>query len=268
MLPMRWAHQSTAMIWLGGPFARSHFWFPKPVAPEVLVQAVIDVLCLLLTGYLTTRIYQASSQRQLLTPMVYPLLLVVCGVTYVMHTVRNFRFIYDLPSLLFFAGAMYLMYFRWHWIYFAILFVIATINRETALLLLSILRTSSELSYAVDQYFRPFGITPSQYNVLRILRGAGTDGLCRNEISERMVTATPDMSRLLDRMEKAGWVTRERAEDDRRQVSTYITKPGMGLLAKLETPTHDFVVRLFSVAAVSDLKTVLKVNDHIRTKLS
>jgi len=58
---------------------------------------------------------------------------------------------------------------------------------------LSILRTASELSYAVDQFFRPFGITPSQYNVLRILRGAGIDGLCRNEISERMVTATPDI---------------------------------------------------------------------------
>ena len=72
---------------------------------------------------------------------------------------------------------------------------------------LSILRTASVLSYAVDQFFRPFDITPSQYNVLRILRGSGTDGLCRNEISERMVTATPDMSRLLDRMEKAGWVT-------------------------------------------------------------
>jgi DNA-binding MarR family transcriptional regulator len=133
---------------------------------------------------------------------------------------------------------------------------------------LSILRTSSELSYAVDQYFRPFGITPSQYNVLRILRGAGTDGLCRNQISERMVTATPDMSRLLDRMEKAGWVTRERAEGDRRQVSTHITKSGMDLLAKLETPTHEFVTRLFSGAAVSDLKNVLKVNDRIRTKLS
>ena len=66
---------------------------------------------------------------------------------------------------------------------------------------LSILRTASELSYAVDQFFRPFGITSSQYNVLRILRGAGTDGLCRNEISERMVTATPGlMSRLLDRI--------------------------------------------------------------------
>ena len=69
-------------------------------------------------------------------------------------------------------------------------------------------------------------------------------------------------------MERAGWVQRERAEDDRRQVSTYITKSGMELLEKLETPTRDFVTRLFSGAAVSDLKTVLKVNDRIRTKLS
>jgi DNA-binding MarR family transcriptional regulator len=104
---------------------------------------------------------------------------------------------------------------------------------------LSILRTASELSYAIDQFFRPFDITPSQYNVLRILQGAGTDGLCRNEISERMVTATPDMTCLLDRMEKAGWVTRERAEEDRRQVSTHITKSGTELLAKLEKPTGD-----------------------------
>jgi DNA-binding MarR family transcriptional regulator len=73
---------------------------------------------------------------------------------------------------------------------------------------LSILRTASELSYAVDQFFGHFDITQSQYNVLRILRGTGADGLCRNEISERMVTATPDMTRLLDRVEKAGWVIR------------------------------------------------------------
>ena len=132
---------------------------------------------------------------------------------------------------------------------------------------LGILRTASELSYTVDQFFRPFGITSSQYNVLRILRGAGTDGLCRNEISERMVTATSDMSRLLDRMEKAGWVKRERAEDDRRQVSTYITKSGMDLLVRLETPTRDFVTRLFAGIAISDLKTVLKINDQIRAKL-
>ncbi len=136
MLPMRWAHDSAALHRMTGAFADSHFWFPKPVAPEVLVQAVINVLCLLLTGYLTTKIYQASSRQRLLTPVVYPLLLVVCGATYVMHTVQNFRFIYDFPSLAFFATAMYLMYFRWHWIYFAGLFVLATLNRETTLLLL------------------------------------------------------------------------------------------------------------------------------------
>lgn len=133
---------------------------------------------------------------------------------------------------------------------------------------LSILRTSSELSHAADQFFRPFDITPSQYNVLRILRGAGAKGLCRNEISERMVTATPDMSRLLDRIERAGWITRERAEEDRRQVSTYITKSGMDLLESLERPVRGFVARIFNGSAAGDLKTILKINEQIRAKLS
>lgn len=136
MLPMRWAHRSDLLRGIAEPFGHSRFWFPKPVAPEVLVQAAIDVACLLLTGYLTVRTYQASSRHRLLTPFIYPLLLVVCAATYVMHTVQNFRFLYDLPSLAFFAAAMYLMYFRWHWIYFAGLFVLATLNRETTLLLL------------------------------------------------------------------------------------------------------------------------------------
>ena len=83
-----------------------------------------------------------------------------------------------------------------------------------------------------------------------------------------MISRDPDITRLLDRMEKAGWVTRERAEEDRRQVSTHITKSGTELLASLEKPTGDFVTRLFAGATISDLKTVLKVNDQIRTKLS
>jgi DNA-binding MarR family transcriptional regulator len=77
-----------------------------------------------------------------------------------------------------------------------------------------------------------------------------------------------DMSRLLDRMERAGWVTRERAEDDRRQVSTYITKSGMELLETLERPIRDFLARLFDGVAVNGLKAILKVNDQIRTQLS
>lgn len=136
MLPMRWAHGSHTLQFLTHPFAMSHFWFPRPVQPEVLVQAFVNVICLLLTGWFTTRIYERSSHRNLLTPMVYPLLLVVCGATYVMHTVQNFRFIYDLPSLAFFSAAMYLMYFRRHWSLFVVLFLVATVNRETTLLLL------------------------------------------------------------------------------------------------------------------------------------
>lgn len=136
MLPMRWANGSHALRWLAQPFTLSHFWFPRPVQPEVLVQAAINVLCLIVAGWFTTRIYQGSSRRHLLTPMVYPLLLVVCGATYIMHTVQNFRFIYDFPSLAFFSAAMYLLYFRRHWSLFAGLFLVATVNRETTLLLL------------------------------------------------------------------------------------------------------------------------------------
>lgn len=146
MAPMRWAHSSDLLHTLAQPFSLSRFWFPRPVAPEVLVQATINVFCLLLTGYLTTRIYQASSRRRLLTPMVYPLLLVVCGATYIMHTVQNFRFIYDLPSLAFFSVAMYLMYFRRHPGLFVALFLIATINRETTLLLLPLYMINEAVS--------------------------------------------------------------------------------------------------------------------------
>jgi hypothetical protein len=80
--------------------------------------------------------YQATSKRKLLTPMVFPLFLVVCGVTYIIHTVQNFRFIYDFESLAFFAMGMYLILLRKNLLYFVILFVVATVNRETTLLLL------------------------------------------------------------------------------------------------------------------------------------
>lgn len=136
MFPMRWAHSSTVLQALSRPFALSHFWFPKPVQPEVLVQAVIDVVCVLLAGYFTTRLYTASSRDRLLTPLIYPLFLVTCAATYVLHTVQNFRFLYDLPSLAFFAAGMYLLYRRKPVLWFAALFVLATINRETTLLLL------------------------------------------------------------------------------------------------------------------------------------
>jgi DNA-binding MarR family transcriptional regulator len=133
---------------------------------------------------------------------------------------------------------------------------------------LSILRTASELSHASDKFLREFDITQPQYNVLRILRGADADGLCRNEISARMVAATPDMSRLLERMEKSGWITREQDENDRRQVSTFITDSGKELLAMIERPFHEQIHRLFNGIRSTDLKMLLDVLAQIRSHRS
>ena len=133
---------------------------------------------------------------------------------------------------------------------------------------LSILRTASELSHASDKFLREFGISQPQYNVLRILRGAGAEGLCRNEISARMVTATPDMSRLLDRMERSGWITRERDENDRRQVSTFITDSGGKLLTLMESPITQQTDRLLEGVKSSDLKMLLDVLAQIRNRHS
>jgi DNA-binding MarR family transcriptional regulator len=104
---------------------------------------------------------------------------------------------------------------------------------------LSVVRTTSALTDTVEDLLRPYGISGTQYNVLRILRGAGEGGLCRNELRDRMLTRMPDMTRLLDRMEEAGLVTRERQSDDRRLVLTRITSRGKDLLAQLDRPMNE-----------------------------
>ena len=149
MFPMRWAHHSQLLAGIASPFSRYRFWFPRPIAPEVIVQGAINVVCLLVAGWAATSIYRAASRRRLLTPLVYPLLLVVAAATYMFHTVQNFRFIYDLPSLAFFSVAMYLIYFRRHWAWFAAMFLIATVNRETTLLLLPL--------YLINEAVAPSG---------------------------------------------------------------------------------------------------------------
>jgi len=101
---------------------------------------------------------------------------------------------------------------------------------------LSVVRTASALTDQVEDLLKPYGISSTQYNVLRILRGAGDEGLCRNELRDRMLTRMPDMTRLLDRMEEAGLVTRARERDDRRMVLTRITPRGLELLGELDLP--------------------------------
>jgi DNA-binding MarR family transcriptional regulator len=100
--------------------------------------------------------------------------------------------------------------------------------------LLSIARTAALLEHAGAEALKPFKLTITQYNVLRILRGAGDPGLCRNEVGERLVTKVPDVTRLLDRMEAAGLIVRQRGGEDRRYVATRITEKGLKLLDKID----------------------------------
>ncbi|HLT47006.1 MAG TPA: MarR family transcriptional regulator [Rubricoccaceae bacterium] len=99
---------------------------------------------------------------------------------------------------------------------------------------LSIARTAAVLDARLTESLKPHGLTPTQYNVLRILRGAGDAGLCRYEVGDRLVTPGPDVTRLLDRLEAAGLVERTRDPEDRRHVKARITPKGLRLLDQLD----------------------------------
>ncbi|MHB1936237.1 MAG: hypothetical protein ACYCOR_06600 [Acidobacteriaceae bacterium] len=136
MMLLRWAHYNRFLIYLADLFSRSTPIYRSHIRPESFVFAITDTLGIVIAGWVATRIYDAASERRLLTVYVYPLVLVFCGVTYVLVSLHPRRFYYDLPSLGFFAVGLYLIYFRKHPLFFAALFVVATLNRETTLVLL------------------------------------------------------------------------------------------------------------------------------------
>jgi DNA-binding MarR family transcriptional regulator len=123
--------------------------------------------------------------------------------------------------------------------------------------LLSIERTAAVLMHAFADSLKAYDITPTQYNVLRILRGAGQEGLFRNEIRDRLVSQVPDVTRLLDRMEEGGLVERERAESDRRQVTTRITRDGLALLKRLDGPVAETHKRQLGHLSDTQLRTLI-----------
>ena len=94
----------------------------------------------------------------------------------------------------------------------------------------SILRSAAVLDHQLGEVLRPFGLTATQHNVLRILRGAGAEGLCGREIAERMIARVPDVPRMLDRLEAMRLIARERDQADRRHVTATITPKGLALL--------------------------------------
>ena len=110
---------------------------------------------------------------------------------------------------------------------------------------LNLVRTSAVLMHGMEQQLRPYGLSMTQYNVLRILRGAGSSGLCQYEIRDRLVAQVPDVPRILERMEKARWVERARGTSDRRMVMTSLTGCGVRLLVELEKPLEQVMAGMF-----------------------
>jgi len=129
---------------------------------------------------------------------------------------------------------------------------------------LALLRAADALGQQAEQMTRTAELTGTQYNVLRILRGAGPEGLACRGIGDRMITHDPDITRLLDRMEKRGLITRERQKDDRRVVKTRITPRGLELLKPLDQPIRDLHKRQFQHMAGAPLKTLYELLEEIR----
>ena len=132
---------------------------------------------------------------------------------------------------------------------------------------LSVARTAAVLDHAVAEALKPHGITPTQYNVLRILRGAGEGGLCRSEVMERMIARVPDVTRLLDRMEAVGLVERERSREDRRYVHTRITAEGLRILGELDEPVRALERSHMGVLDEAELRALIDMLARVRENL-
>jgi DNA-binding MarR family transcriptional regulator len=128
-----------------------------------------------------------------------------------------------------------------------------------------LLKTSDTLKRSFAQVIEPFGITPQQYNVMRILRGAGPDGLPTLTIGERMIEQTPGVTRLVDRLEAKGLVARTPCPTDRRRVFCRITAGGLRVLNELDEPVNHWNSQAVSVLEPSELDALITLLDRIRS---
>lgn len=120
-------------------------------------------------------------------------------------------------------------------------------------------RAAARLMDAVAELLKPHGLRPAQYNALRILRGAHPEPLNCRQVAARMMTREPDLTRLLDRLEKAGLVLRQRFASDRRVVLVGITPAGLELLARIDAPMLELHRLQFSVLGERQTSTLTRL---------
>lgn len=133
---------------------------------------------------------------------------------------------------------------------------------------LNLMRTHDFLHAHTQQFFRPHGISSTQYNALRILRGAGPDGLPSLEVGARMVARVPDITRLLDRLEEKGFVHRERSSEDRRVIVARISQQGLQLLGELDEPVLGLNKEMLGHMSRRDLEELSRLLELARCGLS
>ena len=130
---------------------------------------------------------------------------------------------------------------------------------------LSLLRTADALQARVEARLKEFGLTGTQYNALRILRGAGPEGLPCREIGERMITRDPDITRLLNRLEDRGFVERTRARHDRRVIYGKITAAGLKLLREMDGPIEKHGREILRHVGQEKLKQIIELLELVRS---
>ena len=129
---------------------------------------------------------------------------------------------------------------------------------------IGLLRTADVVRRAAEAVVEPHGVTLQQYNVLRILRGAGPEGLPTLAIAERMVERSPGVTRLLDRLEARGLVARERGEEDRRQVLCRIAPAGLKLLAGMDDEVNAADAGALPGLSPVEVKQLIRLLDKVR----
>jgi DNA-binding MarR family transcriptional regulator len=132
----------------------------------------------------------------------------------------------------------------------------------------ALLQAADTLGQEAEQLLKAAGLTGAQYNVLRILRGAEPQGLPCRGIGDRMISHDPDMTRLLDRLEKRGLITRERQTDDRRVVKTRITPQALSLLKTMDQPVRELHKRQFRHMSNARLKVLSDLLEEARVRKS
>lgn len=130
--------------------------------------------------------------------------------------------------------------------------------------ILNVSRTAEVIHLRTVEFLRPYQLSPTQYNLLRILRGAGPDGLTCSQAGERMVNHDPDITRLMDRLEARRLILRQRSHQDRRVVISRITREGLALLESIDAPLDAFLRQQYGHLDAEKLRMLTALLEELR----